>query len=193
MNERKIDAKWCREWGGRYGDQRLAELFDRPMTVPEVMTRRDGPWRSVKAADRLWVFFRAASRAAQAVVANRAADRQVRAYCLHSGVDAVERWAARWLSDEDRSAAAAWRATCVARAGATVEAAEWAAEAAAWAAEGASARTAETLAAMATAAWVARMAAWAGDARGSAENEAQIADAIQVLAADEAAKENNHG
>ena len=179
MNERMIDPKWCRERGACYSDKRLARLFDRPMTLMEVLTRRDGQWKRVPAGDRLWPFFRAASQAAQAVVANRAADRQVRAHCLHCGIKTVERWAARWLSGEDRSAAAAWASAS--RAARAAEEAPWAAGRAPRAAAKAAAAAAR--AALRPAAWV---ATWA------AERRAQLADAIQVLSA-EAAKENNHG
>ena len=142
-----IDAKWCRERGACYTDRHLAKLFDRPMGVLEVLTRRDGRWKRVPARDRLWVFFLAAPVPLQMTVANRAADRQVRARCLHCDIDAVERRAARWLSGEDRSRAA----TCTAAA-----------------------------------------ASKESEQARRVERRAQLADAIQVLAA-EAAKETNHG
>ena len=198
MNEQKmIDARWCRERGACYSDKRLAALFDRPMGVPEVLTRRDGRWRRVPARDRMWVFFRAASQAAQAVVATQAADRQVRAHCLHCGIKTVERWAARWLSGEDRSAAAARASASLAlRAGAWVP--ESAARAAVWsavAAARAGARVTSLAAAEAAqaAAWAARAGARAAglakaEAARTAERRAELADAIEVLAA-EAAKE----
>ena len=200
MNDPMIDARWCRRYGAWYGDRRLARLFDRPMTLLEVLTRRDGPWRRVPAVDRLWPFFLAAPVAAKAVVANRAADRQVRAYCLHSGVDAVERWAARWLSDEDRSAAAVWRATGTMQEARTREPGPargslWSAAFAAtwapwWAAATASRApwwTGARVAARA-AGYAAAVALKESKKARRAEHLAQLADAIEVLAG-EAAKE----
>ena len=140
MNERMIDARWCRKRSACYTDRRLASLFDRPMTLLEVLTRRDGPWKRVPAKDRLWPFFIAAPRAAKAAVVNRAADRQVRAHCLHCGIKTVERWAARWLSGEDRSAALAWASAS--RAARAAEEASWAAGRAPRAAAKAAAATA---------------------------------------------------
>jgi len=127
----------------------------------------------------MWVFFHAAPLPLQMTVTHRAADRQVRAHCLHCGIKTVERWAARWLSGEDRSAALAWASAS--RAARAAEEASWAAGRAPRAAAKAAAAAAR--AALRPAAWV---ATWA------AERRAQLADAIQVLAA-EAAKENNHG
>ena len=192
-----IDAAWYREQGACYPDERLAELFDRPMPVREVMTRHDGPWRSVKDADRLRVFFRAAPLSAQVVVADRAADRQVRAHCLHCGNQAVERWAARWLSGKDRSAAAVWRATGTMQEARTREPGPargslWSAAFAAtwapwWAAATASrapwwtgARVAARAAGFAAAA-----ASKESETARRAEYRAQLADAIEVLAGDE--------
>ena len=37
-----------------YTPERLAELYDRPHTVVEVLLRRDGKWHDVPDADRLW-------------------------------------------------------------------------------------------------------------------------------------------
>ena len=195
MSRLWIDARWCRKRQACYTDWRLARLFDRPMTLAQVLTRRDGRWRRVPAADRLWPFFLAAPVAAKAVVANRAADRQVRAYCLHSGVDAVERWAARWLSGKDRSQAAAWWASEAVRG--TQRACSdparrslcSAAFAATWAARWVEAR------------WADRAAACAAGAAASKESEkarraerlAQLAVAIEVLAGDDAAEETKHG
>ena len=140
------------------------------------------------------VFFRAAPVPLQMIVANRAADRQVRAHCLHCGAPTVERWAARWLSGEDRSVAAAWQAT-----DAVLDAwgvrpkparrSLWsAAFAATWAARWVEARWADRAAMCAAAA-----ALKESEKARRAERLAQLADAIEVLAGDEAAKENNHG
>lgn len=54
-----IDAATNRQWGACYSDERLAELYDHPHTLTEVLTRDDGRWADVPIIDRLWVFFRA--------------------------------------------------------------------------------------------------------------------------------------
>ena len=41
-----------------YTPERLAELYDRPHTVVEVLLRRDGKWHDVPDADRLWTVLR---------------------------------------------------------------------------------------------------------------------------------------
>ena len=41
-----------------YSPERLALLYDKPMTVLEVLTRVDGPWAEVPAEDRLWTVLR---------------------------------------------------------------------------------------------------------------------------------------
>ena len=51
-----ITAKWNRKHGACYTDERLAALYDRPMTLLEVLTRCDGKWRMVSTVDRIWVF-----------------------------------------------------------------------------------------------------------------------------------------
>lgn len=53
-----IDAAWNRRHRACYGDWRLKELYDRPMTLLEVLTRCDGPWASVDDEDRVWVLTR---------------------------------------------------------------------------------------------------------------------------------------
>ena len=178
-----IYARWCRERGACYTDRRLARLFDRPMTLLEVLTRRDGRWKRVPAQDRLWVFFRAAPAPLQMSVANRAADRQVRARCLHCDIDAVERRAARWLSGEDRSRAATWRATeavqgaCRVRPEPARRSLWSAAFATTWAARWVEARWADRAATCAAAA-----ASKESEAAQTAEYLAQLADAIEALA-----------
>jgi hypothetical protein len=95
--------------------------------------------------------------------------RAVRRYALTSSVEAVKTWAAKWISGEDRSTAAAARAAgWVAEAEAAARAAAWAAaeaeEAAAWAA--------------------ARAAGWAARAAGAArtrEQKRQIADILASI------------
>ena len=184
MSDPMIDATWCRAHYACYGDLRLARLFDRPMTLLEVLTRRDGPWWRVPAADRLWVFFRAAPEPLRMRVADRAADRQVRAHCLHCGAPTVERWAARWLSGEDRSVATAWLATDAVQ-GAWRACSEpargslWSAAASAtWAAWWAGALVAARAATLAAA-----TASKQSEQARRVERLAQLADAIEVLAA----------
>ena len=190
MSDPMIDATWCRAHYACYGDRRLASLFDRPLGVPEVLTRRDGPWKRVPARDRMGVFFRAAPVPLQMIVANRAADRQVRAHCLHCGAPTVEAWACRWLSGEDRSVATAWLATEAVQGGwraCSDPARNWlwsAATEATWAAWWTGARVAARAAGFAAAAALKE----SKKAR-RAEHLAQLADAIEVLAGDDAAKE----
>jgi len=115
-------------------------------------------------------------------------------HALDCGVEAVEKWAARWLSGEDRSA---WAARAAAAAAAAVEAARaaaWAARAAAEAAEAAeaawaaraAARAARAAAAAVEAAWA---AAWAAAAAAEATEAAWAARAAAVEAAWAAAVE----
>ena len=42
-------------WQACYSTERLAALFDRPLTAVEVLTRQDGEWKHVPPEDRLWV------------------------------------------------------------------------------------------------------------------------------------------
>ena len=54
-NDMKITLKMVRDdWGACYDADRLAKLYDRPMTALEVLTRTDGPWADVPQIDRLW-------------------------------------------------------------------------------------------------------------------------------------------
>lgn len=57
-----IDQHFCRKHKACYTDEKLHELFDRPMTIEEVLTRNDGPWEDIPFKDRRWVFLRAATR-----------------------------------------------------------------------------------------------------------------------------------
>jgi hypothetical protein len=91
--------------------------------------------------------------------------RAVKNHAQHCGVHAVEAWAVKWLSGEDRSARAARAAR-----------AAWAAEAAAWAAEAAA--TAAAAEAAEAAAWAAEAAAAAGAGE---ERIQQVADLRTVL------------
>ncbi len=146
-----MDASWCREHGACYTNDRLAALFDRPMTVLEVLTRTDGAWADVSARDRFWVFSRPGAatprvqrlvacfaaelrhpsnpRAIEAIrVARRFANGQATATelavaqaALLAGIDNGESWA-----DAAAAWVAAWRSAAAARG-------------AAWAARGADA------------------------------------------------------
>jgi len=99
------------------------------------------------------------------------ATRAVETHCLHCGVQAVESWAARWVSGEDRTITAATDAVeATATAAAATAAAAWAARLAARATAATAEAEAARLAARATAAtaeaeaahWaVVGMAAWA--------------------------------
>lgn len=53
-----IDAKWNRKHFACYGDDQLRELYDRKMTIWEVLTRKDGNWSGVPNNDRIWVLTR---------------------------------------------------------------------------------------------------------------------------------------
>ena len=56
---KKITLELVRDdWEACYRPERLASLYDRPMTVLEVLTRKDGPWANVPDADRLWTVLR---------------------------------------------------------------------------------------------------------------------------------------
>ena len=145
---RKITAEWNKEHLACYTDERLASLYDRPMELREVLMRKDGPWDDVPAADRMWVFWRAATQDQQATTLESIVTRSVANLCLACGIAAVEQWAALWLSGEDRSGSAAkaaaklldnvcaarravWAAECAAEwAARAEERAEWAARAA---------------------------------------------------------------
>ena len=191
----KITAEWNKEHQACYPDERLASLYDRPMGLCEVLTRTDGPWDDVSTADRLWVFWRAATQDQRAATLERIVTRAVTNRCLDCGIDAVEQWAARWLSGEDRSGKAAKAAAELLDTGCAARAAEWmaaraaraAARAAAeaeWAAEWAesAARAAELAESAAKAAELAELAESARAARAAAsERDLQLLDALAVF------------
>ena len=58
MPELLIDAAWNRKHNACYGDRQLEALYDRPHTILEVLTRRDGDWATVSDRDRVWVLTR---------------------------------------------------------------------------------------------------------------------------------------
>jgi hypothetical protein len=95
----------------------------------------------------------------------RIVTRAVETHALHCGVPKVEQWARRWISGEDRSAAAALEAEKAAEAAGCTEAEETA-QAAAWAAETTDAE----------AAWVAEAAVLAAWAEADAEHVRQADD-----------------
>lgn len=178
-----IDAAWCREREACYSDGKLAVLFNRPMTLMEVLTRQDGPWADVPAADRVWVFTRegatservqrrfACDCADRALMRARAAGREP-AEASWNAVKVARRYADGKATTDELNAArtAAW-------------AAEWAAEeAGGWAAGWAAARAAGWAAARASA-WAAEAAGWAAAAEAAAniERAAQLSDAIRLL------------
>ena len=167
---RKITAEWNKEHLACYPDERLARLYDRPMELREVLARKDGPWDDVSAEDRMWVFWRAATQAQRATTLDRIITRAVTNHCLDCGIDAVEQWAARWLSGEDRSGKAAMAAVWAARA---VRAAKAAARAAEWAVE---AERATERAEWAECAEWAEWSEWS-----EAERDLQLLDALDVL------------
>ena len=198
------DAERSRELAACcHDDARLAYLFDRPMTLTEILTRRDSSWVDVPAINRLRVFFRTAPRSLQMVVANRAADRQVRAHCLHCGHAVVERWATHWLSNEDRSQITAWAIAAdwattpllqaTMRAAAAVMECQRATSEAAVAA---ACQAVERIVRIATNCWataevVVMWIAKEAEAARRAEREAQLVDAIQVLTTAETSKEKS--
>lgn len=116
-----------------YTDDRLTELFDRPMTLAEVLTRKDGPWSAVPIVDRQWAFFRAATRDQINEALPRIVTRAITLHALACGIPAVEKWARKYLSGTDRTGESAWRAyhngLAGARAAAEAEGAARAAEA----------------------------------------------------------------
>jgi hypothetical protein len=118
-----IDAKWCRQQEACYDDERLAKLFDSPMTVRDVLTRQDGPWASVPTDHRWWVATRpgvlsdrvlrlcACFAARSALNAERAAGREPDARSW-AAAEVAERFARGQATETELTAArgAAWAA-----------------------------------------------------------------------------------
>jgi hypothetical protein len=125
-----ITAEKCREWGACYDDERLRQLYDRPMTALEVLQRKDGEWAYVPDRDRLWTAFRpgvlsdkinrlhACMSAERALMAERARGREpdarswnavnvARAFALGEATDDQRRAAAAAADDAAAAAAAA--------------------------------------------------------------------------------------
>jgi hypothetical protein len=136
--------------------------------------------------DRIWVLTRPGVMTPEQikVFCDRTADRAVRNHCLNCGNKAVEEWAAKWLSGEDRTAGAAyWAANSAARA---ADSAAMAADSAARAAN-----SAAYSAAMAanSAAKAAREAAWAAQTALEASFSAAMAANSAAYSAAMAARE----
>jgi hypothetical protein len=129
-------------------------------------------WRECHRGDWMFWALKTAGHPVPWDVVDGIADRAVETHALHCGIAEVERWAERWLSGEDRSAAAAGDAWEAAAAGA------WAADAAGDAWNTAAWRAAAHAAAAADA------AAWR--AASSAAATAYAAYAAAVAAAEEA-------
>ena len=182
------------DWEACYEPDRLTELFNRPCTPIEVLTRADGAWASVPNEDRLWVVLR--PRVLPAPVAwlftawcarramQTAGDDDSRSLAV---IETVERYAEG--DDESPDAMqAAWEAAD--------EAAEEADEAAREAgAEATEAREAGARAVARRAAWVVSRgtpwAAWAAAeeaARAAALAASLAAQAAQAAQADQAAR-----
>jgi SWI/SNF-related matrix-associated actin-dependent regulator 1 of chromatin subfamily A len=191
----------CRKPGEQYDDAHLAALFaGRPALTWLEVAALDIP-----RADVVWLATKPGALPSETHVrlANRWTDRSVEAHALHCGVPAVETWAARWLSGEDRSA----RSAKAARAAAGEAAGRWsqrylagaataavAATAAAEAAAEAAVAAAEAAAEAEAAAWEARAAAAAsraarwGSAAAAAEAAAEEAGAVGEDLEEEAAE-----
>lgn len=113
----KITLELVRDkWQACYDADRLAELYDRPMTPLEVLTRTDGAWADVPAKDRLWTvchdgvlpdrMFRlfACDCAERALLAERAAGREPDARSWES-VEVARRYAEGKATFDDLSTA----------------------------------------------------------------------------------------
>lgn len=127
------------EWRACYGADRLAELYDRPHTPLEVLTRNDGPWADVPAKDRLWTAMHngvlpdrtlrifAADCAERALLRERSAGREPDARSWRA-VEVARMYVSGTATRAELRAAA--RAAHIARARATPRDAVWAATAA---------------------------------------------------------------
>ena len=150
-----IDQMLACEPCAEYDRIRITVLF----AGRETITTRDILALDIPAADRVWAALQDHTIAPRVV--ERIVTRAVTTHALTCGIPAVETWARRWLSGEDRTQAAADAAEWAA-AWAAARAAAWAARAAAWAAEAArAAEWAATWAAAEAAGAAARAAEWA--------------------------------
>ena len=105
-----IDAALCREWRACYSNARLAELFDRPHTLLEVLTRRDGPWERVSGEHRVWVAMQSlgnrdrrlfACECAEAVIRQESAAGRPTAPTSAEAVAVARRFASVAATDEE--------------------------------------------------------------------------------------------
>jgi hypothetical protein len=165
------------------------------LTLAEILTADIPP------EDRIWVLTQPGVITPEQVkeFCDKTADRAVRNHCLNSGIKAVEEWAAKWLSGEDRTAWAAREAageaiySAAAREAAraareAARAAYGAANSTTWAAYSAAREAAYSAARAAygaaeSAAWAAYSAAVAADwaADSAAEREKQIKDLLEII------------
>ena len=182
-------------------DQMLAEHpcagYDRARITDlwagrDAIATRDILVLDIPAVDRIWAALHDPIIGPRVV--ERIVTRAVTTHALTCGVPAVETWARRWLSGDDRTQAAACAAGAAEAAGAARAAgAAWAAEAAeaARAAGAARAAWAARAAEAAWAAWAAEAAgaAWAAEAARAAEWARQLADIRAVLDEDDAGRQ----
>jgi hypothetical protein len=167
-----LENKPCED----YPRERLVELWAgrERLSVLDILDL------DIPAADRVWAALQAGPHVPVAVEA--IVRRAVEAHALHCGIAEVEAWAARWLSGEDRSEAAAWAARAVLAAGAAAEAwveawtgaAARAAEPAAWAVKATAHAVAVEVAVAAQ--WAAESAVEEAAAAVAAEEGRQIED-----------------
>jgi len=126
----------------KYTINRLTELW----AGRDQLTLLDICDLDIPDADKMWCAFRPAAltEAQRSELLDRIVIRAVTNHALHCGVPEVEAWAQKWLSGEDRTAAAAY-AAAAADAAAAAAAAAYAARAAdaAYAAAAADAAAAE--------------------------------------------------
>ena len=158
------------EWNACYPKSRLAELYDRPHTPLDVLTRDDGEWATVSARDRLWTVLR------EGVLP----DRTLRLFACECATRALNRERAAGKEPDARS----WNAIDVARQHADGQASDQGL-AAAWAAARAAALVAAWAAAR-DAAWAAaRAAAWAA---AWADEEVELVKILVAMLKAEAVK-----
>ena len=178
----KITLELVRDtWRACFLSERLEKLFDRPLTVEEVLTRQDGEWASVPIEDRFWVVLRdgvlpdRTLRLFAAACAEKAC--QDANWTDPRSLAAIQ--AARDFADGKITAEeldAAWAAAAVAWADAA-DAADAAAARAAEAATDAAARAAE----VAWSAWAAAAVAWADAAARAAARDWQLQTLLKLI------------
>jgi len=117
----------------KYTINRLTELW----AGRDQLTLLDICDLDIPDADKMWCAFRPAAltEAQRSELLDRIVIRAVTNHALHCGVPEVEAWAQKWLSGEDRTAAAAYAAAAADAAAAAADAAYAAAAADAAAAE----------------------------------------------------------